>query len=122
MIVSSSLSVSDDGNPSPLQDDPQFQLFKELCGVGNLIPLYQRVMADQLTPVVAYRCLVHEHDEETPSFLFESVINGVQQGRYSFVGAQPSMEIVAEGSRVTVLDHQKGTRTVSEEVDPMEVR
>lgn len=115
------LSLSDDANPSPLQDDPQFQLFKELSSVGNLIPVYQRVMADQLTPVVAYRCLVNEHDEDTPSFLLESVINGDKQGRYSFVGTQPIMEILAEGNRVTVLNHQKGTRTVSEEVDPMEV-
>lgn len=48
---------------------------------GNLVPLYERVMADQLTPVLAYRCLVKEDDREAPSFLFESVTNGTQQVR-----------------------------------------
>jgi hypothetical protein len=38
-------------------------------------------MADQLTPVLAYRCLVKEDDREAPSFLFESVVNGTQQVR-----------------------------------------
>lgn len=46
---------------------------------GNLVPLYERMMADQLTPVLAYRCLVKEDDREAPSFLFESVTNGTQQ-------------------------------------------
>ncbi|GMH40188.1 hypothetical protein BSKO_08092 [Bryopsis sp. KO-2023] len=115
-------SVEDDpASPIDISSDPQFQRFAELCEVGNLIPMYQRVMSDQLTPVLAYRCLVHEDDREAPSFLFESVINGEQQGRYSFVGAQPSLEIVATGNRVVVLDHMKGTRTVAEEDDPMEV-
>lgn len=43
------------------------------------MPLYERVMGDQLTPVLAYRCLVKEDDREAPSFLFESVVNGTQQ-------------------------------------------
>ena len=51
------------------------------CLQGNLVPLYERVMADQLTPVLAYRCLVKEDDREAPSFLFESVTNGTQQAR-----------------------------------------
>ncbi|CAD7702473.1 unnamed protein product, partial [Ostreobium quekettii] len=42
-------------------------------------------------------------------------------GRYSFLGAQPSLEVVVHENRVVVLDHGKGTRTVTEEEDPMEV-
>ncbi len=75
------------------------------------MPLYERVMSDQLTPVLAYRCLVREDDRDAPSFLFESVVNGDQQGRYSFVGAQPSLEVVATKGQVVVLDHEAGTRT-----------
>jgi len=37
-----------------------------------LIPLYQCIFSDQLTPVLAYRSLVKEDDREAPSFLFES--------------------------------------------------
>ena len=88
---------------------------------GNLVPLYERVMADQLTPVLAYRCLVKEDDREAPSFLFESVTNGSQQGRYSFVGAAPALEVVARGRQVHVMDHRSGARESKVVEDPMQV-
>lgn len=76
----------------------------------NLIPLYSRIMGDQLTPILAYKSLVsEEHDKSAPSFLFESVVNGTQQGRYSFVGARPLLEIVSKGHSVEIIDHGKGT-------------
>jgi anthranilate/para-aminobenzoate synthase component I len=43
------------------------------------------------------RTHTHTHTQEddfgAPSFLFESVVNGDQQGRYSFVGAMPALEV-----------------------------
>ena len=48
-------------------------------GGANLVPLFQRILSDHLTPVLAYRCLVAEDDRSAPSFLFESVVNGDQQ-------------------------------------------
>ncbi len=42
------------------------------------------------------------------------------QGRYSFVGAQPALEVVARGRSVTVIDHATRQRTTSEEADPMQ--
>lgn len=62
-----------------LDGDEEFERFCEAASEGNLVPLYQRVMSDQLTPVLAYRCLVREDDQDAPSFLFESVVNGDQQ-------------------------------------------
>ncbi|KAI8005643.1 hypothetical protein LOK49_LG07G00969 [Camellia lanceoleosa] len=47
--------------------------FFEASRKGNLIPLRKCILSDDLTPVLAYRCLVKEDDQETPSFLFESV-------------------------------------------------
>lgn len=44
--------------------------------------------------------MVEHGDLESPSFLLESVVNGDQQGRYSFVGAMPALEIVAKGHQV----------------------
>lgn len=35
------------------------------------------------------------------------------QGRFTFLGAQPEVEVVAQGTKVTVLNHTKGTRTVT---------
>ena len=104
-----------------LDIDPAFEQFKELASKGNLIPLFHRVMSDQLTPVMAYNCLIDVDDRDAPSFLLESVVNGERQARYSFVGAQPLLEVVVHQNRVVVLDHSKGTRTVTEEEDPMEV-
>ncbi|KAK2967048.1 hypothetical protein RJ640_015268 [Escallonia rubra] len=93
--------------------------FNEAAKHGNLIPLYRSIFSDHLTPVLAYRCLVKEDDRDAPSFLFESVEPG--KGRYSVIGAQPTMEIVAKENLVTVMDHQKGQRTEEFVEDPMVV-
>lgn len=39
--------------------------------------------------------------------------------RYSVVGAQPTIEIVAKGNVFTVMDHGAGRRTVEEVDDPI---
>ena len=96
-------------NQSRLSHGPSekgFGLFKSLAKDHNLVPVYTRMMSDQLTPVVAYQRLVRD-DRYAPSFLFESVQNGTDSGRYSFVGAWPDLEILAKGNEVTVLDHCK---------------
>ncbi|CAF1701574.1 unnamed protein product [Brassica napus] len=116
-------------SPSPtpsLADSSVNQLtkFKEAAEKGNLVPLYRCVFSDHLTPILAYRCLVKEDDRDAPSFLFESVEPGLQAsniGRYSVVGAQPTIEIVAKGNVVTVMDHGAVRRTVEEVDDPMMV-
>jgi len=43
------------------------------------------------------------------------------QGRYSVVGAQPTMEIVAKDNKVTVMDHESGQLTEEIVDDPMEI-
>ncbi|CAH9073241.1 unnamed protein product [Cuscuta europaea] len=103
----------------PLAD--QSLQFKEAARHGNLIPLYRSIFSDHLTPVLAYRCLVKEDDREAPSFLFESVERGkvTSIGRYSVIGAQPTMEIVARENLVTVMDHHEGKKTETFEEDPM---
>ncbi|KAL2508299.1 Anthranilate synthase alpha subunit 2 [Forsythia ovata] len=96
--------------------------FKEAAKDGNLIPLYRPIFSDHLTPVLAYRCLVKEDDRDAPSFLFESVepgLNASNVGRYSVIGAQPTMEIVAKENMVTLLDHHEGQRTEMFAEDPM---
>ncbi|XP_010469929.1 PREDICTED: anthranilate synthase alpha subunit 2, chloroplastic [Camelina sativa] len=104
--------------------EEQFIKFKQASEKGNLVPLYRCVFSDHLTPILAYRCLVKEDDRDAPSFLFESVEPGLQSsniGRYSVVGAQPTIEIVAKGNVVTVMDHGAGLRTEEEVEDPMMV-
>ncbi|KAK6786016.1 hypothetical protein RDI58_014541 [Solanum bulbocastanum] len=117
-ILKCSAAVS----PPSLVDDSV--KFKEAAKHGNLIPLYRSIFSDHLTPVLAYRCLVKEDDREAPSFLFESVEPGLKAsnvGRYSVIGAQPTMEIVAKENMVTIMDHLEGSRTEEYEEDPMSI-
>ncbi|KAL9238697.1 hypothetical protein vseg_013086 [Gypsophila vaccaria] len=96
--------------------------FVETSKSENLIPLYQCIYADHLTPVLAYRCLVNENDTETPSFLFESVESEMETssvGRYSVVGANPAMEIIAKGSSLTVINHLEGWKTDQHSDEPV---
>ncbi|RZC78273.1 hypothetical protein C5167_002494 [Papaver somniferum] len=91
---------------------------------NNLVPLYRCIFSDQLTPVLAYRCLVKEDDRDAPSFLFESVEQGfgsANVGRYSVIGAQPTMEIVAKENLVTIMDHEERSKTEESVADPMDV-
>ncbi|KAI4382782.1 hypothetical protein MLD38_008698 [Melastoma candidum] len=105
---------------APLADDAV--RFREASKKGNLIPLHRCIFADQLTPVLAYRCLVKEDDREAPSFLFESVEPGFKTstvGRYSVIGAQPVVEIIAKENKVTIMDHMEGHLTEEVVEDPM---
>ncbi len=43
------------------------------------------------------------------------------QGRYSFVGSSPALEVVAVRDKVVLLDHAAGTRTTTTMTDPMQV-
>ncbi|MCC6230833.1 MAG: anthranilate synthase component I [Phycisphaerales bacterium] len=60
------------------------------------VPLATRLLADQLTPVLAYRRLVAGDERSAPSFLLESVEGGERQGRYSILGAQPILHVTAK--------------------------
>ncbi|KAL7108810.1 hypothetical protein ACP275_06G136700 [Erythranthe tilingii] len=108
-------------SPSLVVDEKRFI---EASEKGNLIPLYKCIFSDHLTPVLAYRCLVKEDDREAPSFLFESVEPGFRSscvGRYSVVGAQPAVEIVAKENKVTILDHGSGKIIEKFVDDPMTI-
>ena len=52
------------------------EAFASLVGKSDVIPVVRRIMADHLSPVLAYRRLVAADDRTAPSFLFESVENG----------------------------------------------
>ncbi|CAK9173576.1 unnamed protein product [Ilex paraguariensis] len=108
-------------SPSPVTEQIKFV---EAARDGNLIPIHKCIFSDHLTPVLAYRCLVREDDREAPSFLFESVEPGFRAssvGRYSVVGAQPAMEIVAKENKVTILDHEEGSFTEKVVDDPLTI-
>jgi anthranilate synthase component I len=75
------------------------------------VPLAVTLLADQLTPVLAYRRLVAPDERTAPSFLFESVEGGERQGRYSILGNRPALEVIAhtdgdDADHVEIIDHR----------------
>lgn len=76
----------------------------------RMIPIWQKVFSDQITPVLAYRCLVPEDDLETPSFLLETVHTPDQTGRYSIVGANPVCDVVTYGMDITISTYDNNRR------------
>ncbi|THH33919.1 hypothetical protein EUX98_g348 [Antrodiella citrinella] len=59
---------------------------------GNCVPVYVELPGDLLTPCVAY---LKVSKESKYSFLLESVVNGENLARYSFIGADPLKVIKA---------------------------
>ncbi|KAL0359188.1 UNVERIFIED_CONTAM: Anthranilate synthase alpha subunit, chloroplastic [Sesamum angustifolium] len=107
-------------SPSLEMDEKRFL---EASQNGNLIPLYKCIFSDHLTPVLAYDAWLKD-DRDAPSFLFESVEPGFRAssvGRYSVVGAQPALEVVAKRNKVTILDHDSGKIIEKLVEDPMTI-
>ncbi len=58
--------------------------------------MWREVVADTVTPVLAFTRLVGDK----PGFLFESVETGERWGRYSFIGRDPLCKLRSEGGAV----------------------
>ncbi len=93
---------------------PDFEEFRRLAGDAGLVPVYRQLLSDTLTPVSAY-CKVQSG---TCSFLFESVIGGEKVGRYSFVGADPFLELEAYGTEVVIRERNGEERFSAD--DPLQ--
>jgi len=83
--------------------EPAKEEFLKLAGLGNLIPVTRRILADFETPLSAYRKIRGQGE----SFLFESVEGGEHVGRYSFVGCNPRAVIRQSGNRVEWIENGK---------------
>ncbi|VAX21578.1 Anthranilate synthase, aminase component [hydrothermal vent metagenome] len=82
---------------------------------GNLIPVYREIFADMETPVSAYMKI---GDTSKYSYLLESVEGGEKWGRYTFLGAEPSIVFEYTGDSVTVTENGK-SKTFVAEGDPL---
>ena len=80
---------------------PEFETFRRLADQGNVVPVWRALTADLETPVSAYLKLA---DGETFSFLFESAEGGEKIGRYTYLGANPFLRVVAQERSVQVLE------------------
>ncbi len=71
--------------------------------VGPVSIYSRKILSDQLTPVIAYRKLVAPDERTAASFLLESVEQGGAVGRYSMLGAQPALEVIARENTVRII-------------------
>lgn len=95
---------------------PSLEEFKQKAKQGNLIPVYQEILADMETPVSAFLKI----DDGRHSFLLESIEGGEKWARYSFLGSQPSVIVKSFGRSVEVTTHGK-TKQDSFDRDPLDV-
>ena len=77
-----------------------FNQFKELAKEFNLIPVYEVITADLLTPVLAYLKI---REKGKQSFLLESVEGTSNMARYSFIGKKPIKIIQNKGIEISEL-------------------
>ncbi|HXY93568.1 MAG TPA: anthranilate synthase component I [Acidimicrobiia bacterium] len=74
--------------------------FVALARRHTVVPVWREVLADLETPVSAFVKLVGAAEEDPPGFLLESVEHAERWGRFSFIGRDPALTMVARGRRV----------------------
>ena len=88
--------------------EPSFAEFEKLAQKGNLIPVYQEILADLETPVSVLMKLQNKDHV----YLLESVEGGEKWGRYSFLGTDAGVVFKVHGDKVIIED--KGRLTTRE--------
>ena len=77
---------------------PTFEEYSQQAAEGKRVPLRRRIPADLDTPVSAFLKL----KSQGATFLLESVEQGIQVGRYSFIGISPYASVKLEDGTVEI--------------------
>ena len=93
--------------PSSSSIQPNRKDFVALAKKHTLVPVYHTLTADLETPVSAF---LRAAWQERECFLLESVENGEQVGRYTFIGINPYKRIVARGRDIDITEAGRTTR------------
>ncbi len=99
-----------------LEIQPDFETFKRHCREGNLIPVWAEILADMETPVSVFRKLV----DGDYGFLLESVEQGENVGRYSFIGFNPEIVIRGRGREIDISYFGVDEQVVEKPANPLE--
>jgi anthranilate synthase component 1 len=86
---------------------PARKEFLALAKEHTLVPVCRILTADLETPVSAFLRAAWQEQE---CFLLESVENGEQVGRYTFIGLNPFKRIVARGRDIVITEGKKITQ------------
>jgi anthranilate synthase component I len=87
---------------------PSRKEFLALAREHTLVPVCRTLTADLETPVSAF---LRAAWLERECFMLESVENGEQVGRYTFIGLAPFKRIVARGRKITITEGKMVTQT-----------
>lgn len=82
------------------QITPSMDEFCQLGRHGNVVPVFAEFIADNETPVSAFKKL----DGGGYGFLFESTEKNDESGRFSFVGIDPRIVIKTHGQRLQIFE------------------
>jgi len=82
------------------QITPSMDEFCELGRHGNVVPVFAEFIADNETPVSAFKKL----DGGGYGFLFESTEKNDESGRFSFVGIDPRIVIKTHGHQLQIFE------------------
>jgi anthranilate synthase component 1 len=95
----------------PATVTPGLERYRQLADAGyRYIPICSEQLNDTETPVTLFAKLT----EDEGRFLLESVEQGKQVGRYSFIGWKPLLTFKATGNQLSVIE-QKGSSTINGE-------
>ncbi|MBI5094198.1 MAG: anthranilate synthase component I [Candidatus Hydrogenedentes bacterium] len=94
---------------------PGLDEFRSLATPGALVPVYRDIVADLETPVSAYMKL---SKNQKYAFLLESVEKADTLGRYSFLGANPSIVFKSKGRQVSII--RDGKADSYDSADPLD--
>ena len=99
------------------QITPSMDEFCQLGRHGNVVPVFAEFIADNETPVSAFKKL----DGGGYGFLFESTEKNDESGRFSFVGIDPRIVIKTHGQRLQIfeLGVERRTETTSDPLDEL---
>ncbi|MBP89004.1 MAG: anthranilate synthase component I [Planctomycetaceae bacterium] len=97
-----------------MSHSPEFDAFRQVATNHRFVPVWRCLLSDALTPVTGF----HRLDTGGSACLFESVIGAEKVGRYSFVAAEPFIELSATRNRVTIVSGDQ--REEFEFADPLE--
>ncbi|MGQ0793749.1 MAG: anthranilate synthase component I [Deltaproteobacteria bacterium] len=96
---------------------PSFAEFTEKLAEGNVVPVWGEMLADFDTPVSALKKI----EAGDYAFLLESVEGGEKWGRYSFLGAEPSVIFRSKGPLIEILENGATTQQEGNPLDALRV-
>ena len=98
-----------------METKPSFSEFTLMAGKGNLIPVYQEIMADTETPVSVYLRVKYR----PYSYLLESADGGERWGRYSIIGYEPYLTAFSYNNEMEIVDRSGKKKTISDVSNPL---